>query len=272
MTSQDSDSELTGKVAASLTPPVTRVHVPRGEQSSGFFDLDALYTMHVQHTRRAVPPPLPLPAILPVRPVARPLPPALPRETLASWPATRARPQPIGWYAVFVTWLATMTLATLSATQLPAHVATHARALTPLLPPALTLPPTPAPTLASASASAPTLAPSPALPSAPPSFAIADLPRVLPHVRSAPARPATRHARSVAAPPEPPSSPSPPPPPAPAPASASAPIPALAPSPRATSAASLSSPPASTADTSLEDLIRHEVAAEQKRLHPPPKP
>ncbi len=237
MTTQDSDSEITGKVAASLTPPVVRLHVPRGEQSSGFFDLHTLYTMHVQPTPRALPPPLP--ASLPVVPFARDLPRPRPREALAPSPATRARPQPIGWYAVFVTWLATLTLATLSATQLPAHVATQPR------PPAPTLAPTPTPTLP------PTPTPTPAPSPGPPTIALSDLPRVAP----APARTAPRHAHAFVLP-------SPEPAPAPASVSPLSPAPAAAPSP----------PPASTANMSLEDLIRHEVAAEQKRLHPAAKP
>ena len=239
MTTQDSDSEITGKVAASLTPPVARQHLPRGEQSSGFFDLHTLYTMHVQPTPRAVPPPLP--ASLPVVPFARDVPRPRPREALAPSPAARARPQPIGWYAVFVTWLATLTLATLSATQLPAHVATHAR------PPAPTPTPAPAPPLTPALTPAPAPAPSPD----PPTIALSDLPRVAP----APARTAPRHVHATVLPPPEPS-------PTPASVSPPSPAPAIAPSP----------PPASTANMSLEDLIRHEVAAEQKRLHPAAKP
>ncbi|HEY5243691.1 MAG TPA: hypothetical protein VIJ22_19555 [Polyangiaceae bacterium] len=243
MTTQDSDSEITGKVAASLTPPVARLHVPRGEQSSGFFDLHTLYTMHVQPTQRAAPPPLPappLPALLPVLP-RRDLPQPRSREALAPSPATRARPQPIGWYAVFVTWLATLTLATLSATQLPAHVATHARppAPAPTLTPALTLTLTPA------------LTPAPTPSSGPPTIALSDLPRVAP----APARTAPRHLHAIV---------HPPPEPFLTPTSVSPPSPAPAPAP--------SPAPASTTNMSLDDLIRHEVAAEQKRLHPAAKP
>ena len=194
MTTQDSDSEITGKVAASLTPPVVHARAARGEQSSGFFDLDTLYAIHVEQVR---PPPIRLPPPLPVvRPVRRPAPLAVPFELHPVATRRAPRPQPIGWFAVFVTWLATTTLATLAATQIPAHGTTHARLLG-------TSTPASALTPASTPMPAPILALTPALTAAPPPtpstpvFSISDLPRVLLH-----AAPPTRR-RTPALPPRP---------------------------------------------------------------------
>jgi hypothetical protein len=254
MTTQDSDSEITGKVAASLTPPVVRAHAARGEQSSGFFDLDTLYAIHVEQVRPPpvrLPPPLPLPV---ARPVPRPAPVAVPVEVRPLATRRAPRPQPIGWFAVFVTWLATMTLATLVATQLPAHGRMHPRLLgtsTPASAPAPTVAPTP--TLTPAATLTPTLPPTPSTPV----LSVTDLPRVLPR-----APPLTRRAVPRATTPTPPPETTPAPPPA-TEAAAPAPSPAKAPPAAA---------PASTASNSLDDLIRREVAAEQKRLHPHPAP
>jgi hypothetical protein len=250
MTTQDSDSEITGKVAASLTPPVVHARAARGEQSSGFFDLDTLYAIHVEQVR---PPPIRLPPPLPVaQPVRRPAPLAVPFEVHAVASRRAPRPQPIGWFAVFVTWLATTTLATLAATQLPAHGTTHARLLGTSTPASAITPastPTPTPTLALTPALTPAPPPTPSTPV----FSISDLPRVLPRA-ALPTRRAVP--RATTPPPETTA--------APAQTTEAAPTPSPAKPPPAAA-------PASTAN-SLDDLIRREVAAEQKRLHPPPTP
>ena len=241
MTTQDSDSEITGKVAASLTPPVVRARAPRGEQSSGFFDLDTLYAIHAEQVR---PPPIRLPPPLPVvRLVRRPAPLAVPFEVRPVATRRAARPQPIGWFAVFVTWLATTTLATLAATQIPAHGTTHARLLGTSTPASAS---TPTPTLALTPALTPALPPTPSTPV----LSVSDLPRVLPRAVH-PTRRAVPRATT------------PPPETNPAPAHATEAAPALPPAKPPPAAA-----PASTANLSLDDLIRREVAAEQKRLHP----
>ncbi len=243
MTRHDSDSALAGKMAAQLTAPVVRTHAPRGEMSSGLFDLDSLYERDVGRIEVRMPPALPL--------MARP--PAAMRPSLPSVDELTInvdvedlipdvlRPKPIGWYAVFVTWVATSTLACLVATQVPAHA----------------LAPAPAPT--QAVAPAPTQAVAPAMSaSAPPVLSIADLPRVTAEPSRALQKPApvAKHAFHAAAAPvhaaaapvhaEPAAAPAPPPTPAPAAAPPAAPAPAAG---------------------SLEDLIRREVAAEQKKVH-----
>jgi hypothetical protein len=284
MASQDSDSALAGKVAATLTPPIVHVPARRGEQSSGFFDLRSLYSMHVEAVRpRPQPPPLPprahaptasrRPPPLPVARPARPLreldadptgdivvPVLLPYEPEVDLrhgfvPIARraARPRPIGWFAVFVTWVATATLGVLSATQVPAHRAVRAR----VSPVAAAAAPAIAPAVASASAPAPAAASASATPpaSTTPVLSVSDLPRavatpaavhrVVRHVRAAPAREAPPPAAPATAAPEPAAQAAPPPP---------------------KPAAAVAAPPAPAAG-SLEDLIRREVAAEQKRLH-----
>ncbi len=252
MTFQDSDSDLAGRLGASLTPPAPRtrrVHLPRGEQSSGFFDLDALYTMYPEQAH-----PAPLPVMVPRR--SRPS--ALAIETLAPRPRRATRPKPIGWFAVLVTWLATTTLASLAATQVPGHVrlrtctvvAPAAGAIAPATSVATAVPPVPA---TSASVAVPPAVPSSSenvisvdrLPVAGAALAHAH-PLAAPHVRHVAPHPA-RLAD-----------------PAPAPEkeaeAAPSPAPALSPVAKA--------PPVSTANMSLDELIRHEVAAEQKRVHP----
>jgi hypothetical protein len=214
-------------------------HVPlqRDEQNSGFFDLDVLYTQHVEQLR--------MPAV-PLAPVPRRAPPARRIETApraVEHSATRNRR--VGWFAVFVAWLATMTTVVLVTTQLPGHIRLRTRVAS-VAPP----PPTATPTATSTTASAPALTPTA---SGPPVVSFSDLPKSLPpahpHVRHwAPRAPAAaQQAEEVSAPPAPPAPPA---------VTVAAPPVQPAPAPNAT--------------PSLEDLIRHEVAAEQKRLHGAP--
>ena len=266
MTTQDSDSALAGKVAAALTPAAPRMHVPRGTQSSGFFDLDTLFSMHVQQVRRPtrMPPPLPTslpPTSLPARrappaaellraPRATPVPLDVPgaRAMAITWHTVNTRrtprPRPIGWFAVFVTWLATATLATLTATQLPGHVPTRSRGTVAQVAPVAA--PDAVPVPVAAPAPVPASASAPAQVSAPASVAIADLPHATSPASTAPTRNVATHASATPRPVQVATTPRP------------APAPAAAPAPA----------PVSTANMSLEDLIKHEVATEQKRLHP----
>jgi len=204
------------------------VPLPRDEQSSGFFDLDVLYTRQVEQMR------MPLMPLAPVAPVARGAPrvqvvEAAPRTVEGS----AARRGPIGWFAMFVAWLATMTTAVLVTTQLPGHIRPRTRVATP----------TPTPTPIQTPIQTPTA-------SGPPVVAFSDLPRALPATRpqlrhwASHASAAAQPAHEVALPPVPPAN------------AVAAPPSQPAPAPNAT--------------PSLEDLIRHEVAAEQKRLHGAP--
>ncbi len=200
---------------------------------------------------------------------------ALPARKVQTWQdevRRAARPQPIGWFAVFAMWLATSTLAVLAATHVPGHVGGRARSVVATAP--VPAPPSPAPTApapvpandpARAVAAPPPPTPLPAAATTPAStgtvaeLSINDLPRVgaapVATPRPAPApRPAPSPravAVAVAAEPKPAPQPRPAPvapPPAPRPAVVAAPAPAPASNP-------------------LDDLIRKEVAAEQKRTH-----
>jgi hypothetical protein len=195
----------------------------------------------------------------------------------------------LGWYAVFVAWLGTLALGGLLATSLPGHVLPRARVLAaaPPPPPTAIAPATPPPVVAAAAMAAPMPAPSndgipeinasmlpiattaaphavPAVAPAPrpvaprPPAVVAPVPAApAPVVRkAAPARPAPAVEEAA---PAPHAKPQPAPPAvaaAPAPAPTTAPAPAPAPA-----------KPVSTANMSLEDLIRHEVQAEQAKQH-----
>ena len=66
MTSQDTNPNLTARLAASLTAPVVRTLPIRGEQSSGLFNLDALYARQVPSSVVLLPAPTwnpPVPAV-----------------------------------------------------------------------------------------------------------------------------------------------------------------------------------------------------------------
>ena len=62
MTTHDLESELAGRLGASLTPRVPRITMQhRGEQSSGLFDIGAMYAASVEQVMRrarAVRPPV----------------------------------------------------------------------------------------------------------------------------------------------------------------------------------------------------------------------
>ena len=124
MTRQDSNSELAGNLGASLTPRVDHVPLPlRGVQSSGLFDVGALYAEALdQVMARAA-------AQTRLLPLARAAQVTLPRA--APWPAhelsvdfdvpidfARAyapRSLGLGWFGVAIAWLATVTTAALVA-------------------------------------------------------------------------------------------------------------------------------------------------------------
>jgi hypothetical protein len=250
MTLQDSDSDLAGRLGASLTPPVRhapRVHLPRDEQSSGFFDLDALYTAYPVQA-----PPAPLPVMVPRRPRTRPL--VVEQPVVELRRARRA--QPIGWFAVFVTWLATTTLAGLVATHVPGHVRLRPRTAPPSS--GVIVPATIAGSVTVASATSVTASvPAAATPSSAAAISVDELPVAGASLRPAHAVEAPRikhtvtHPSRVAAP-------------APVPAAPTEALHAPAPSPPPVARPA----PVSTANMSLDELIRHEVAAEQKRVHP----
>jgi hypothetical protein len=143
MTTQDSESELAGRLGASLTPRVPRITVQqRGEQNSGLFDVGALYAASVEQVMRRAR--VAQPPVFGIAGVAQPAPVALP----SAWGATAARVQRVeeeeididlflgrsrgvGWFGVAVAWLATTALGATIATTVPAHTVArgHASAL-----------------------------------------------------------------------------------------------------------------------------------------------
>jgi len=178
MTTNDSESDLAGKLGASLTPRVPRITIQqRGEQNSGLFDIGALYAESVEQvmrrarTGREQPPP-----VLGVAAAARPVPESPPNP----WAGAPARHQllaldidpglePVvpapgrGSFGIVVAWLATAVIGATVATTLVAHTVARGRASTPAVvaaaPTAVAMPAT---ALAAIPASPP-----PALPSLP---------------------------------------------------------------------------------------------------------
>jgi hypothetical protein len=279
MTRQQSNSDLAGSLAATLTPrlPPASARALRASQNSGLFDVGALYAQAFQQVahRARTDPRLAMP---------------LARAAQATWPASARWPQPalsypfepepsfeypdvgalpsrgLGWFGVAVAWLATVTMGALIATTLPAHAPTHVRALLVVTAPV-------APLIASAPPPAPEPPVPPELvPQAIPVAALSAVPPAVtpsPAVRLAPRRLVTpkvaaperemREVRGNVA-----STAAPRVHPAPlAPVAASA---APVTTPRAT-ASSRPAPvaPASTAGMSLDELIRHEVQAESAK-------
>jgi hypothetical protein len=293
--------------------------------SSAIFDLQTVreappmnYQSAVPQWRPNAPPPVPthrrpnappLPLHMRPAPAFQSLKPLI-RDLRTSEPV---RPYGVGWFGVFVTWIATMTVAALVSTSLPAHVTARARFATRSFAPVA---PAAAPSAPPVAATAPsTMAPSSAqtttasLPAAAATvrpgevafeIGVSELPRASalpvapqPHPAAAPHRARSHHAavRRSAAPAADTSdddtdsddsaeaaAPAPPPAPAPIarrlnqPPAASdsedaAPAPAPKPVVEAAPPAPKPAPAATFAPGSLEDLIRKEVAKEQKKVH-----
>jgi len=297
MPRQQSNTDLAGSLAATLTPRVSdvSVHLARGQQNSGLFDVGALYAEALDEVMRRT------------RAGARSMPVA--RAAQSTWPTAnraaqlRAPVQPwrqpvvheevvveyvasidapraggLGWFGIAVAWLATVTMGAGIAVTLPAHAIVHSRAgavaggvvasagATPAAssPPAIVLP--------SVASPSPTYAPSGSVPGAqpaiqkPPIAATAPTPAALatsappvvsPRVLAKkPARPIAAAAVTHTHP-------------ASAAVVAAAPSEVSASTPRSPGPARSASVPApaaaSTAGMSLDDLIRHEVQAESAK-------
>ena len=279
---EDSYSDLFGR-----GPAAARARERREQQSSGFFDLQSLYTTELERMQALQGPAVisvPEPELLPQLPFE-----VRARQATAmdayEVALTRGIPRPIGWYAVFVTWLVTVTLAVGATTQVPAHVRTrvHPVVATAAAPaaaaarataaaPATATPTAPARATATAAATAtavpkPSPTPTATASSAVPIFLVSDLPRA--QTKTEPPAHAKWVARSKRrAAPAHVAAPTPAPTPTPTPAAAPAPAPvavAPPPAPAATTATPVAATPLATGGT-LEDLIRREVAAEQKKV------
>jgi len=263
MTTHDSDIELAGKLAASLTPRVPRITAAhRGEQSSGLFDIGALYAASVEQVMRRARTAREQPPVLGVVGVARPFPgspirpwaPAPARELVASVidpepePVVRARG--VGWFGVAIAWLATAAIGAAAATMVPAHSVTIFRGHAPLpVAPAIVPVATPA---APVPAVAVTPAPSPVA-SQPAALAPVATPGdVRPRKASGAAHLHIRRAVPRAAPAE-----------AAAPATEPKAAPTAAEAPPARVEAP--SPAPAAGGSSLEDLMRRAVEADAKR-------
>jgi hypothetical protein len=280
MARQQSNTDLAGSLAATLTPriPQAREMSFRAAQNSGLFDVGALYAEALDEVLRRTR------SDVRLAPLARAAQPTWPRaagwsEPVVSFDFDAAVPvaftrgvaarssRGIGWFGVAVAWLATVTMGASLATTLPGHALTHPKGAgwvvpaTPAAPPAVspsTLPVAPVPVAAlpavSASSLATTTVAPPALALAAPASAAPQA--VSPHVstkRLAPkvGSPPAAHGRSIAAA---------------SPAVAAAPPAIVAAHPAAPARATPASPPpASTAGMSLDDLIRHEVQAESAK-------
>jgi hypothetical protein len=299
MARQQSNTDLAGSLAATLTPalPRSREISFRGGQNSGLFDVGALYAEALDEVLRRTRSDV---RLAPLTRAAQPTWPRSPtgprRPTRGGWGepvvsfdldadvpvelgnAVEARPsRGIGWFGVAVAWLATVTMGASIATTLPGHALTRLHLPVSVLPtpPAPPAPPVaaspwspsvaPSPMAAmtgvSVSSPSPTVVPLTLVVSAP---AMAAPPVAAPHLATKhlahPAAPApVAHARSPLPASSPVASTVATPPPATGAAHPAAPT---APS-RATS-----SPPAvSTAGMSLDELIRHEVQAESAKHH-----
>jgi hypothetical protein len=305
MARQDSSSDLAGRLGASLTPRMNRsTATSQRERNSGLFDMSALYTealdqvmrrarteVHLAPLARA--PRLPWPPISPPesgypRPLAPELEMEVPLDFGDPFAAPRRRGRGLGWFGIAVAWLATVTIGAVLATTVPAHAFPRSNVRAAIAAAS-------AATKASPSESALVVAPAaawtavPVTRSGPVALALA-APAISPPViapgASVPVTVATAAGPGVS------STAAPAPKRLPkasetslAPVARPRPIPALAPSPVvAPAAVSVAAPspraapekaekpkvvasPASTAGTSLEDLIRHEVQAESGKAH-----
>ena len=262
---EDSYSDLFGR-----GPAAARARAHRERVNSGVIDLQSLYSTELERMQSLQGPAIvsvPEPELLPQLPFEMRARQATAMDAYEV-ALTRGIPRPIGWYAVFVTWLVTVTLAVAATTQVPAHVRTRvhpvvATAAATATAPALAAATAPARAAATATATA---TPTATTSSAVPLFLVSDLPRA--QTKAEPpahakwvARSKRRAAPAHVAAPTPAPTPTPTPAPAPPPASvAAAPAPAPAPT-----TAPVAATPLATGGT-LEDLIRREVAAEQKKV------
>jgi hypothetical protein len=289
MTRQHTNSDLAGNLGASLTPRIDRAGTPpRGAQNSGLFDVGAMYAVALDQVMvrareqgRLVPLPR---AAQPTWPRAGRWPASIPVEVEVPIDFSHAFGVPhagMGWFGVAVAWLGTVTIAALVSVALPAHTEVEARARAGTIIYVGPVPRAAAP--AALPAASPVVAPTPTpfvvptatpfvLPAATPfvaapaaTVAAAKAPvaatsggqatlatnRAVVRPVSAPrmhAHAGTAPAAAVAAP---------------APTIASAPA-KVAPVSVPAKPAAASAPAAGT--MSLEDLIRHEVQAESKRI------
>ena len=283
MARQDSSSELAGRLGATLTPRMDHAGAPsRTKESSGLFDMGALYTEALgQVMRRAR-------GEVHLAPLARasrlPWPPPEPWADAPRWPGsasagrpsvalrdreldydlavdiidgfTSPRPLGLGWFGVAVAWLATVTIGAILATTVPAHAfpRSSARTMVVVTPTASVLArdiagaPSPdtawtAVPIAQPVQAAPPERSIPAVISVPVPVALTPKAQSKPSVVPA-VRPRTRLEPT-------------------APPAQTAPVVAAAPTSKpAPEKPRVAASPASTAGMSLDELIRHEVQAE----------
>jgi hypothetical protein len=281
MARQQSNTELAGSLAATLTPRVPRASAQSlpDRQNSGLFDVGALYAEALDEVLRRTR------SDARLLPLARAAQPTWPRA--AGWPlpvlhpafeaevpieftdySAAPRPRGLGWFGIAVAWLATVTTGALIATTLPGHAMTHTHAAS-LLAVAVN-PPQPQAAIAPAVIAAPLAVAPPLLPPVAPADAPATqaapvtqaMQAVAAAKKAAPkiAGPAIVHVHPAAT------------------ATVARPTPStptVAPSAPAIAVAPRAAPPSrpapvaatSTAGMSLDDLIRHEVQAESAKHH-----
>jgi hypothetical protein len=274
MTTHDSESEIAGRLGASLTPSVPRLAVQhRGEQSSGLFDIGAMYAASVEQVMRRART-VREPSVRELAQGAR----SAAAAPLHAWsrapypqraieidltgegfepeqPARIVRARGVGWFGVAVAWLATAALGATVATSLPAHTVPRAAPALAVVATAPVLAPTPAPaappSLVVASTAIAVTTPPPAaiqsnLPPGAPDSASAAAPKkpnAAPHPRTmAPARTVSAEAAAPVAQPQK----------------------AVAPTTTSPSKTTPSTAPPAAGGSSLEDLMRRAVEADSK--------
>jgi hypothetical protein len=135
MARQNSESQLAGRLAASLTPRVSQLPLQhRGEQSSGLLDLGVLYSASVQQVMERARLARDAPTVVelldegearrPNRARRRPQRPSFdPRfEDVQALEAAGVLPvRGVGWFGVAVAWLVTAVVGVTLATTVPAH-------------------------------------------------------------------------------------------------------------------------------------------------------
>jgi hypothetical protein len=279
MTTHDSESEIAGRLGASLTPSVPRIAVQhRGEQSSGLFDIGAMYAASVEQVMRRART-VREPSVRELAQGARLAPAAPvhawtrapdPRRAIEidltgglelEQPARIARARGVGWFGVAVAWLATAALGATVATSLPAHTVPRvapAMAVVATAPVMASAPPPAEPPsqVAASTAIAVTTLPPAAVqstlpPGAPDSAAAAapKKPNVAPHLRTMATMATMAPARTVS--PE-------------AAAPVAQPQKAVVPTTTSPSKTASSTSPQATGGSSLEDLMRRAVEADSK--------
>jgi hypothetical protein len=298
MTTHDSESELSegelaGKLGASLTPRVPRITVQhRGEQSSGLFDLGALYAASVDQVMKRARTVRDQPPVVGIAEIVAPV----QEAPLQPWPRAAVgqnvavadfeadpelepvvRARGIGWFGVAVAWFAVALIGAAVATMMlpgptfarvrAAASAAVARARAVAGAPVAVAAASPAPLALPTAPVLPTLPAPPTLPASAPSTisALSAAHPVVSTPEPAPAAPPKKATPATYARPRPAVRSAPADAPAPTPPPAKAVAIAETPAPKAAVPSTPATQPAAGGDSSLEAMMRRAVEADAKR-------